>query len=109
MTGFARGYPRLQVKLARKDRDHLVMLHEALKANRPIRDSRGILYGKWRPVSAYRLLAAARGRRSCSTASRSGRLHTLQPWDGPAHLMPHYWRGLFDGDGSITINGTASG
>ena len=26
----------------------------------------------------------------------------LQPWDGPADLMPHYWRGLIDGDGSIT-------
>ena len=26
---------------------------------------------------------------------------TVKPWDGPAELMPHYWRGLFDGDGSI--------
>jgi hypothetical protein len=24
----------------------------------------------------------------------------LRPWDGPEHLMPHYWRGLVDGDGS---------
>ena len=29
---------------------------------------------------------------------------TLQPWDGPADLIPHYWRGLVDGDGHITIN-----
>lgn len=26
---------------------------------------------------------------------------TLTPWDGPAHLMRHYWRGVFDGDGTI--------
>lgn len=26
---------------------------------------------------------------------------TLQPWNGPAHLMRHYWRGMVDGDGCI--------
>jgi transposase-like protein len=24
-----------------------------------------------------------------------------KPWDGPEHLMRHYWRGVIDGDGSI--------
>lgn len=28
---------------------------------------------------------------------------TAVPWDGPADLMPHYWHGLFDGDGSLAI------
>jgi hypothetical protein len=26
---------------------------------------------------------------------------TATPWDGPAGLMRHYWRGMFDGDGTI--------
>lgn len=26
---------------------------------------------------------------------------TVRPWSGPAELMPHYWRGAFDGDGTI--------
>lgn len=26
---------------------------------------------------------------------------TQEPWNGPEDLMPHYWRGLFDGDGSL--------
>jgi hypothetical protein len=26
---------------------------------------------------------------------------TAVPWDGPADLMPHYWRGMVDGDGGI--------
>ena len=26
---------------------------------------------------------------------------TRETWDGPADLMPHYWRGMMDGDGSI--------
>jgi hypothetical protein len=29
----------------------------------------------------------------------------MQPWHGPADLMPHYWRGMFDGDGSLAIKG----
>ncbi len=26
---------------------------------------------------------------------------TVQPWTGPDDLMRHYWRGMFDGDGTI--------
>jgi hypothetical protein len=26
---------------------------------------------------------------------------TVRPWGGPPHLMRHYWRGLWDGDGWI--------
>ena len=26
----------------------------------------------------------------------------LQPWPGPTELMPHYWRGVFDGDGCFS-------
>jgi hypothetical protein len=26
---------------------------------------------------------------------------TATPWDGPDHLMRHYWRGMVDGDGTI--------
>lgn len=27
---------------------------------------------------------------------------TVKPWNGPSHLMKDYWRGAFDGDGSIS-------
>jgi hypothetical protein len=26
---------------------------------------------------------------------------TATPWDGPEHLMRHYWRGMVDGDGTL--------
>lgn len=30
---------------------------------------------------------------------------TLVPWAGPEHLLPAYWRGILDGDGSWSIYG----
>lgn len=26
----------------------------------------------------------------------------LKPWEGPVELMPHYWRGMIDGDGCLS-------
>jgi len=30
---------------------------------------------------------------------------TCSPWDAPADLAPHYWRGLVDGDGTVMADG----
>lgn len=107
VTGFTRGtktYLRLQVKLARKDRDHLVTLQKALKARRPIRDFDQESFGKIAPVS----MLAVSSQRVADALIGHGiirkKTDVLQPWDGPTDLMPHYWRGLVDGDGHITIN-----
>jgi hypothetical protein len=34
---------------------------------------------------------------------------TAEPWRGPEDLMPHYWRGLYDGDGTIFPNSRHQG
>lgn len=34
---------------------------------------------------------------------------TYAPWAGPPDLMPHYWRGLLDGDGSWAFNNRGHG
>lgn len=34
---------------------------------------------------------------------------TATPWNGPDHLMRHYWRGMFDGDGTIVKHPDARG
>ena len=107
VTGFTRGtkeYLRLQVKLARKDRGHLVTLHGALKARRPIRDFEEESFGKMVPVSVLAVSSPPLARALISHGIVRRKTDALEPWDGPAHLMPHYWRGLVDGDGSITIN-----
>jgi DNA invertase Pin-like site-specific DNA recombinase len=107
VTGFTRGtktYLRLQVKLARKDRDHLVTLHKALRARRPIRDYDEESFGKMVPVSMLAVSSQQVADALMSHGIVRKKTDVLEPWDGPADLMSHYWRGLIDGDGSITIN-----
>ena len=107
VTGFTRGdktYLRLQVKLARKDRDHLVTLHGALKARRPIRDFDEESCGKMVPVSMLAVSSQQVAEALISHGIIRKKTDALEPWNGPADLMSHYWRGLVDGDGSITIN-----
>jgi hypothetical protein len=104
VTGFNRGYPRLQVKLARKDREHLVILHEALQARRPIRDHEELSKGEVRPYSTLTVYSPQIANALVTQGITPRKSMTLQPWDGPEHLLPHYWRGLVDGDGHITIN-----
>lgn len=105
VTGFNRGYPRLQIKLARKDRDHLLILHKALKARRPVRDHEDVSLGEMRSYSTLAVYSPPLANALVTHGITARKSATLQPWDGPAALMPHYWRGLFDGDGHITING----
>lgn len=104
VTGFDSGNLRLVIKLARKDRDHLAILHKALKARRPIRDFEDMSIGEMRPYSALTVysqhVVEALGQHGITPRKTD----TLEPWGGPADLMPHYWRGLVDGDGHITIN-----
>jgi DNA invertase Pin-like site-specific DNA recombinase len=105
VTGFNSGTTRLVIKLARKDRDHLVLLHKALKANRPIRDNEQQSAGQLRPYSTLAVYSPRLVEGLLAHGITARKSATLRPWDGPAHLMPHYWRGLVDGDGHITING----
>lgn len=104
VTGFNHGNPRLQVKLARKDRDHLVLLNEALKGREQVRDFEEMSKGKMRDFSALAIGSKHLVEALVSHGITPRKSATLQPWDGPADLMPHYWRGVMDGDGHITIN-----
>lgn len=91
----------LAVRLAARDKDHLSKLKEAVGALSAVYIGINKVDGKAHEfahlaVSSRRLtlslLALGIGPRKSATA---------EPWNGPAELMPHYWRGLFDGDGSI--------
>jgi lambda repressor-like predicted transcriptional regulator len=95
----------LNLKLAIRDKGHLVKLKEALGVYVAVRSGLHNGFGK---IMGYAELNVRSGRitESLITLGITPRKSaTLEPWDGPADLMPHYWRGLFDGDGSMAIKG----
>lgn len=87
----------LRVILAIKDTAHLERMNGDLGSDRPLAFRLGrphpavaATFDSWQLVQGLRHLGIH--------PNKSG---TVDPWSGPEHLMPHYWRGLFDGDGSI--------
>lgn len=86
----------LRVDLAQCDENHLRILCAHLGSNRPVLYSDGcacVSFGSRRLASAL-----------CNLGVTPRKSLIVEPWDGPADLMPHYWRGLFDGDGTIFIS-----
>lgn len=92
--GFIRRDRRtLGLRLKASDEGHVAALAAALGSDAPIKDEQGgrqILFGSKHMVESLAGLGITRRK---TTACR--------PWDGPADLMPHYWRGALDGDGHI--------
>lgn len=56
---------------------------------------------------------AFRSRPVCEALTRNGvgprKTWSLRPWSGPEDLLPHYWRGCIDGDGSVQLQHTERG
>jgi hypothetical protein len=90
---------QLKVKLMISDAPHLEKLKTALAADYPITsgDRQGVA-GAWAAltVSSPHMIDSL-----ASLGVTPRKSLTVQPWDGHADLMRHYWRGLFDGDGYI--------
>ena len=105
VTGFKSGSLRLVIKLARKDRDHLAILYRTLGAHRPIRDTDELSIDKVRrPCSTLDVCSPQLVNALVSHGITPRKTHTYEQWHGPADLMPHYWRGVIDGDGSICLS-----
>lgn len=93
----------LVVGLAAKDASHLRSLAADLRATNPVRMDMATVNGKSYPraklvLHSWRLVEALAHHGILPRKSAD-----LQPWDGPADLMPHYWRGLVDADGHIIL------
>jgi hypothetical protein len=102
IVGINPGNLALQCSLARKDRGHLVKLRSFLGIEREIWDYEAVTIGDvLRPYSRF----FCQERPVVMDLARLGILPNKTgketPWDGPGHLMPHYWRGMVDGDGSV--------
>lgn len=99
--GCVRPSGALQVNLATVDIGHLQKLAAALGTESPVRHGTTRLNGK--TYSRVRLVVCsvrlARGLEAQGIVPR--KTWGMEPWDGPADLMPHYWRGLVDADGTL--------
>ena len=91
----------LTVALAAVDAGHLESLASALRTTSPVRHTLNSARGR----TFKRASLAVYSRYMTQALGRHGILPrkslTLEPWDGPADLLQHYWRGLVDADGTI--------
>jgi hypothetical protein len=100
----ASGWQRhqLYVKLKASDAGHLEKLKADMAAENPVR------FVPQAGQAGPAVDIALSSRQLTESLIRLGvtprKSLTATPWTGPAHLMRHYWRGMFDGDGSIGRN-----
>lgn len=83
----------LSVMLKASDSGHLQTLCDDLGSDRPV-----LFYRNEATVSFPSVPLADALERLGVTPRKSA---TVRPWNGSTELMPHYWRGLIDGDGSL--------
>ncbi len=94
---------RLKIRLKYGDKKHLKKFLTAVKANNPIRKEITSLNDKLYPMASV----AIGSKRMILALSRLGvwprKSFTIKPCARvPKHLLHHYWRGLVDGDGSLS-------
>ena len=97
-----RGHYSLQINLIKSDVNHLKAFLAAIGSNAPIkyRQLNNSSFG-----GKDQAMIKVSSRIMAESLIRLGvtphKSLTVKPWNGPADLMSHFWRGLFDGDGSI--------
>lgn len=92
--GIRPGNHAVMVHLGEKDADHLRNLSATLGSSSPVRPTAtgvAVIFNSTRMVQSLAQHGIMR-RKS----------YTCEPWDGPQHLLAHYWRGAMDGDGHIS-------
>lgn len=91
----------IQYVVQRGDRDHLYKLREVVKSNSPIKDGMNNIGDKKYERSLLLVCSA----KLCKALEQYGihrsKTFSVVPWQGPPHLMRHYWRAAIDGDGTI--------
>ncbi len=90
----------IQVKLMESDANHLDKLKSALDTQRPlVYSARSGVAG---PCVKLLLTSPQMVTALVALGVTPRKSMVVKPWYGPMSLMPHYWRGLFDGNGCIS-------
>jgi len=91
----------LTITLQARDKVYLESIRDAIGCNVIVRDRVAKIGGREYPCASLVIYS----RKIVADLARHGihpnKTHTLRWWDGPPPLMPHYIRGLIDGDGSV--------
>jgi hypothetical protein len=90
----------LALNLAARDAEQLAAFQHALGRKAPIRyawSNHGTRVARF-AVSSKLLVDDLQ---RCGVGPRKSLVQ--RPWNGPHRLMSHYWRGVFDGDGSLGL------
>jgi hypothetical protein len=91
----ADGKRRVSVQLADYDANHLQKMARDFGSDQPVR-----CYSKRsEAVIVFSSLPLVRSLDLLGVGPRKSGV--VKPWDGPAVLLRHYWRGMVDGDGTI--------
>jgi hypothetical protein len=99
--GCVMGKGRLAINLAAIDASHLEKLNADIGSDYPVRlgPSSKSATGMARWYASSIPLVSALGALGVTPRKSA----TVAPWDGPPGLMPHYWRGMVDGDGGMSL------
>jgi DNA invertase Pin-like site-specific DNA recombinase len=98
------GHPEgshLALQLALRDRGHLIKLKDTLQASAAIGTGVRTSFGKTTGYARFSVGSRRLADSLLALGITPRKSVTLDPWDGPNDLMPHYWRGMVDGDGSL--------
>lgn len=103
------------VKLAGIDADHLRHLNVAIERESDIRvrtrntQYKNASYAKTVSECELKLDSVLMVSDLAAAGVFPHKSFTIAPWVGPIELMRHYWRGVFDGDGSIYVDSSQAG
>jgi len=94
------GGSTVAITLHRQDRAYLEQMAVAMGAETAVRDYH---HRPNLPVSKLLLCSVKMVRDLIALGVTPRKSLTIRPWNGPEHLMRHYWRGAVDGDGTLGI------
>jgi hypothetical protein len=89
---------RIQINL--KDREHLVKFTADLQCSAPVRP----ILSNGHPMFKVGFRSKTMVGDLANLGIHPKKSFTVKPWTGPIDLMPHYWRGVVDGDGWVGLD-----
>jgi transposase-like protein len=95
-----RGNNAITLGLSAKDLAHVELFAKAIGTSAPIRRARS---GKGTECAVLSIYCQEMVVDLAQVGIVPCKSLTAKAWNGPEELMAHYWRGVFDGDGSIFL------